>query len=248
MPITLTTVNDLKIAIAGYMQREPSVFIRTVGNNTFDLLLLACNNARLYAERLVDFELSRQDCKVTVSRDEGGSLAFATEIEDENTGVSIKKIVSPFVLHADGNTYPVELWSRKKWDDRVRRKALNVRPDDTTNSTNWWFAGSPFVIVQEGRTVYVAPVDVGMFPSEEFDLYFNVVSWLPKYATGDEDDFLLENCFDWMLFYSISQLNFYLKEDERVVLSDNVLKDTWNSVVKWNFELTDSSTDNANLD
>jgi len=248
MPLTLTTVADLKIAIAGYMQREPSVFVRTVGNSSLDLLLLACNNARLYAERLVDFEYSRQDCKVEVDIAEGGSLAFATEVDDENVGVDVKKIVTPFIPALDGTKFPVELWSRKKWNDKVRRKFELARPVDNFANLPQWFSVSPFVVVKEGRTVFVAPSDSSQFPTNPFDLHFNVVAWLPKYMDGTEDDFLIENCFDWMLFYSISQLNFYLKEDERVVLSANVLKDTWDSVIKWNSELSMNSTDDTNLD
>lgn len=245
-----TTVAELKIAIAGYMQREPSVFVRTVGNTSFDLLLQACNNARLHAERLVDFEYSRQDCKVEVDREDGGSLVFATEIEDENTGVNVKKIVSPFLQSQDLTRLPVELWSRKKWNDRTKRKVAGWQPRDNRMavSVSEMYALQPFVVVQEGRTVFAAPVNDEQFPTNPFDVYFNVVAWLPKYETGEEDDFLLEYAFDWMMFYSIHQLNFYLKEDERVMVSADVRKDTWDSLVKWNGELTMSTTDDTNLD
>ena len=246
--IFVTTVTQLKIAIAGYMQREPSVFVRTVGNASVDLLLFACNNARLHAERLVDFEYSRQDCKVEVDRTDGGSLAFATEVDDVNTGVSVKKIVSPFLPAQDGTRFPVELWSRKKWNDKVRRRLESFQPRDNRSTFPELFAQTPFVVVQEGRTVFVAPADETQFPTNPFDLYFNVVSWLPSYVTGSEDDFLLEFGLDWMLFYSIHQLNFYLKEDERVMVSSDVRRDTWDSLVKWNSELTMSSTDDTKLD
>lgn len=62
-----------------------------------------------------------------------------------------------------------------------------------------------------------------------------------------QTNFLLDYCFDFMLFRSIYTLNFYLKEDERVAISDRVMKEVWDNVIRWNGSIIGNSTDDANL-
>jgi len=87
------SANDLVTAVASFMGRERSTFIR----NGFDVLLQACNNARLYAERQIDFELSRVSIAIpNVSLANGGSLDDAVLFSDLSTPVSVKKIKKMF--------------------------------------------------------------------------------------------------------------------------------------------------------
>jgi hypothetical protein len=236
----------LKVTVAGFMQRDPTIFLRTVGATTVDLLLQAANNARLYAERKIDFELSKTDVDVpAVTLNDGGNLNNAVLHSDGTTPVRIKKIITPFIPMSNGHQYPVDLWDRKKWDDRVKARFEAARPTDTEDFA--FITDAPFVVIQSGNVVYVTPPDVSQFTST-FKLFFNVVAWLPTYEDGTENDFLLDNAFDWMMFYCISQLNFYLKEDERVAISEKMLADTWDSLVKWNNEMIMSSVDTTDLD
>lgn len=238
------TANLLKATVASFMQRDPAVFSRTVSSLTIDLLLQAANNARLYAERRIDFELSKVDVDIpAVDINNGGNLANAV-LHGTATAVAVKKIITPYLPMADGTQYPVDLWDRKKWDDRVKARYEKQRPTDPSMLVR--LTTAPFVVIQTGNTVFVAPNDASQFTTS-FTLYCNVVRWLPAYTAGTETDFLLDNCFDWMLFYCISQLNFYLKEDERVMISDKMLNDTWDSMVKWNNELIMSSVDTTDL-
>ena len=240
------TAAQLRTAVAGFMQRDPAVFVR----GDVDLLLVATNNARLYAERRVDFELSKVDVLVpNVDLLNGANITTAVLRSDGTTPVRIKKIITPFLGLNNGQgpaAYPVDLWTRKKWNDRVKARYEAARPTDTEDFA--FITDAPFVVIQDGNTVFVAPPDVSAFPINPFPLWFNVVQWLPPYVDGTENDFVLDNCFDWMMFYCISQLNFYLKEDERVSLSATMLKDTWDSLVTWNNELIKSATDDVDLD
>ena len=240
------TAAQLRTAVAGFMQRDTTVFVR----GDVDLLLVAVNNARLYAERRVDFELSKIDVVLpVVDLLNGADLSTAVLATDLTTPVRVKKIITPFIgLHggAGPGNYPVDLWSRKKWNDRVKMRWEAARPTDTEDYA--FITDAPFVVVQDGSLVFITPPDSSAFTVNPFPLWFNVVRWLDPYVDGTENDFLLDNCFDWMMFYCISQLNFFLKEDERVNLSAKMLADTWDSLVKWNNELIMSSVDDVDLD
>ncbi len=245
------TVNQLKVAVAGFMQRKLSDFSRTDTGTTVDLLLLACNNARLYAERKIDFELSRVDVQVTgVTLTGGGDLVNAKLVSNGTTAVSVKKIVTPYLANLNNDTYPVDLFDRKTWDMKMKRRFALAMPHDVTRPDQSFpvqLTNAPFSIIQVGTKVFVAPKDDKQFAAT-FTLYFDVVKWLTPYTAGTENDFLLDNCFDWMMFYCIYQLNFFLKEDERVQLSEKVLNDTFDAMVKWNTELIASMNDSTMLD
>src|SRR2546421_12229410 len=105
----MPSANDLMTSVASFMGRERSTFIR----NGFDVLLQACNNARLYAERMVDFELSRVSVEVpNVSLTDGGSLDNAVLHTDHSTPVNVKKIKKAFTTFVGNvNTFPIAFYS-----------------------------------------------------------------------------------------------------------------------------------------
>jgi len=315
-------------AVASFMGRDRSTFIR----NGFDVLLRACNNARLYAERFVDFELSRVSVEVpNVSIANGGSLDDAVLHSDHTTPVNVKKIKKSFVAFLGNvNTFPVSFYSRDKWLRRVQRNWERIRPVDpaiflsvANKSVEWWsqeYFGviQQFAVIQMGRQVYLVPADEKATGSDPFTLYFDVLQWLPDYGqepvigvassttagklvntvgdfinqdvkigmavtntttgasatitaiesgttldlnanifsagqsysilTADEDDFLLESCFDWLMYRAIWELNFYLKEDERVQISSALIGDAWNALRSYNENLIMQATDDVDLD
>lgn len=320
----MKTVNDLLTATAAFLGRDRSVFVK----NGFDCLLQAANNARLYAERAIDFELSRVSVKVpNVSITDGGSLANAVLLSDGVTSVSVKKITKAFVKYPGStDACPIAFYSRQKWLNRVQRKIEKLTPLDVTlympapvNWTNEAIIGAirQFSVIQSGNQVFLVPSDPTTFQANTTDLYFDVLRWLPSYGStvltglatstssgklvcntvnfitsgvrignevrngtdgtsalvtsvegvntltlsGDiftsgegftlniasENDFLLDSCFDWLMYRSVYELNFFLKEDDRVQISTNLISDAWNAMRSWNENLISQSVDDADL-
>lgn len=62
-----------------------------------------------------------------------------------------------------------------------------------------------------------------------------------------ESDFLLDFCSDWLMYAAIEQLNFFLKEDERVTLSERLVSRAWNGVLSWNDNLIRQEVENTEL-
>jgi hypothetical protein len=56
------------------------------------------------------------------------------------------------------------------------------------------------------------------------------------YTTGVDSDFFLEECRDWLMFRTIQELNFFIKEDQRVQLSQAIVQQAWEAVKSWNAE------------
>lgn len=186
----MATANDLMNSIAAFLGRDRSVFYKS----GVDCLLRAINNARLYAERKVDFELARVSVDVNnVSLTNGGSLDNAVLHSDGVTPVNVKKIKRPFVqfFSDTGNSYPIAFYSRDKWLRRVQRKVDRLTPLDvsffTPNPVNWTMeavmgAIRQFAVIQMGRTVYLVPADNKTWPTGTLTLFFDVFKWLPSYG------------------------------------------------------------------
>jgi hypothetical protein len=68
------------------------------------------------------------------------------------------------------------------------------------------------------------------------------------YVDATQTNFLLDYCFDFMMFRSIYELNFYLKEDSRVELSDKLMENIWDNVQKWNATIIGNTVSDNNLD
>lgn len=69
-----------------------------------------------------------------------------------------------------------------------------------------------------------------------------------QYVDGAQTNFLLDYCFDYMMFRTIYELNFYLKEDSRVELSDKLMESIWDNVQKWNYTIVGNTVNDGNLD
>lgn len=323
----MPTANDLLTAVASFMGRERSTFIK----NGHDVLLQAANNARLYAERMIDFELSRKMVDVpNVSLSTGGDLDDAVLHDNPSTPVNVKKIIRPFVTFAgQTNTFPIAFYSRNSWLRRVQRNWERIRPIDpaiffspANKSIEWWtqeYFGiiQQFACMQSARKIYLVPADEKAVGAETITMYFDVYAWLPNYGetefngtatatttnklidsaadfidegahvgmvvrntdnqteavvlavedtntlllnadifatdenyrimVANETDFLLESCFDWLLYRCVFELNFFVKEDERVGLSTQLMTDAWNAMRAWNENLISQSVDDSDL-
>jgi hypothetical protein len=68
-----------------------------------------------------------------------------------------------------------------------------------------------------------------------------------KVGTKVQEDFFLIECIDYMLYRTIQELNLFLKEDQRVVISANMMNDAWETVKSWNSRLA-YSNEQYNLD
>jgi hypothetical protein len=67
-------------------------------------------------------------------------------------------------------------------------------------------------------------------------------------VTPAQSQFLLDFCFDYMLFRTLFELNFFIKEDVRVNISEKLLSDIWENVIKWNATFIANTVDDVTLD
>jgi hypothetical protein len=234
-----TTLLNLKNAILSHMNRASASF----NQNSTDAVLRAINNAKDYAQRTLDFEYAREFAQLpNVSLLDGANLS-GLQIYNTATSVDCKSLERAYFRLTDGSgTIPVKMFSREQWAARQQRRYQHitslVNPQEVEP-----FNASEFGIVQYGRVVYPVPADQNVFGAATTTIYFDIIKWLPDFVNDNEESFLLTYCFDFMLFRSIFELNFFLKEDARVPLSKVLLDDIWNNIVNWNATIVGNSVD-----
>lgn len=60
---------------------------------------------------------------------------------------------------------------------------------------------------------------------------------MPRLVKEQDTNFLLDYGFDYIMYRSIVELNFFIKEDERFQVNTSMVSDTWNSLLAWDASL-----------
>lgn len=248
-------ITDFRKQVAGFMNRTEASFVV----NGYDLLARAVLKARMWAQRRHNFEFARMSVSLpSVSLAEGGLLSTAVNTQDVTEPVLVKIIERAFLPFQDDSAafFPIEIISRAAHMTRLKRRfsdAVTTRAYEATGTT----VPAQFAMVQQGERVYLIPPGGGAYGygTSAVNLRLDVVRFMPDYSFGniDEDDdvltdFFLEYCEDFMLLRSLVELNFFLKEDQRVPISAQAMEDSWKSVLAWDTSLVSGTSDDITLD
>lgn len=230
--------------LAGYMGREPSTFA-VYGVN---LLARAINQARKSAERQHRFECARESVVVRgVSLTDGGLLSSAVSVQEPGRRVSVRTIERAFLPFSDNSgQFLIEVVSRDADMREIGRHFKNVQTTDPRYILPGANAGT-FRLVRNNDRIYLSPFDQTS-ASASRDVYMDVVKWMPDYTKEEDSDFFLDHCEDYMLMRAVYQLNFMLKEDQRVTISAAAMKDAWETVLRVDNDAVSGSSDDASLD
>ena len=239
------TIGDLKKTIAAFTRRSQASY---QGENG-DSLMVAINHAKDFAQRGVDFERAFEEVQVTVADvNVGGNLKDAKRVRDLNLGVTVKTLRKAFLQTQTTEVFvPVEMISRQAYVDSLQRVtttssfSLQDRESDQLALSQV----RPLAIVLKGDDRFdVTPNDVAILGSVAgLAVRFDCVEWLPDFVSDNDSSFLLTYCYDFMMFRSIWELNFLLKEDQRFSISSTVLENTWQSVLEWNSKIVGNAVD-----
>lgn len=130
---------------------------------------------------------------------------------------------------------PLTLISGKALSDR-KRKMLDLGVRCLQNGRLWAPWGfnrwDPF-LYRENQTLYLCPV----FP-QPVEITLDVIQWMTPYGYEDTDstvtcDWLLEFGSDFLLYRAISELNVFLKEDDRLNISQSKMTEAWINLTAW---------------
>lgn len=208
-----------------------------------DVLLFAVNNAKKFAQRKHSFELNRLSATVSVSSTPtGGDLTTAVEY-GTSTPVVVKAIERAYLTDPNsGQSYPIPIVSRS-YDAYHMQKSIATGNFDTSIPSSQSLNSTDPKLIRQANKLYLSPS-----PESATTVYLDIVKWMPDYSDTVTEDFFLNECSDYMLYRSIVELNFFLKDDERVVVSQKKLDEVWDSVLAWDNCLIENASQDAAMD
>jgi hypothetical protein len=236
------TFANFKIFVAAYLNRDPASLI--IGG--VDILKEAINDAKRAGQREFDFpQLNKRafiqgwyyGTPITNAVDNPDSLTPTTVVV--NHIYAAWRYAS--LLRSDGitdyiRTQKYEFMSEKSMRDIIpaRNDALkepNILP--ITYKQRAYVRGTDFFLTGVTDKVWV---------------WIDVIAMLPDYSADADTDFFLTDYRDWMLIKTLECLNFYLKDDDRVQISNAQMNLKWNSVLAHANRIADGHDQANSLD
>jgi hypothetical protein len=225
------------------MQRDESVFV--VG--TTNLITQAANMARRFAERQHNFEMSKVQAQIASVHYTNGALLSTAKLRGTVTSVDVKAIEAAFLSFSDGSgEFPIEVMSRQKHVARIARHYEQARTTNRRESMPSPLAS--FTLVRYNDLVYITPGDATALGGTTVVLSMDVVQWLPPYVGDTDSDFFLNYCADYMLLGTVHMLNFMIKEDVRVPVSEKLMASSWQSLLCWDANIVMNAAEDVELD
>lgn len=243
------TFGDFKAVVASFMNRDVSDM-----ENVAPIVTQAINNAKRFIERQFDFEYLKDTCELTIDLSKGGSLDLVQPAMD------VKRVYCAVLHNTNGQTFPdgtirnftfpidikseqfhIELWKKKTQGGPW---ALSTNYNNVWNG-NYWHTNEHgyFYLYRRNRDLFLAPNTCLPNNPTSVDATLQVYKYSDLYVNDIDTDFMLKYCADYLLYRSVRELNYYLKEDSRVQISNSVMTEAFQSLIAWNASLANDDDD-----
>lgn len=219
-----------------YLNRSAASIVTDAAS---DLVLVAMNDARRWAQREYNFSMLEQQVFVELSMLQK-SMLTDFKATPSGTTVVVKRIDSMWeygttTVGATTVYYPTK-------EIRIRRRAslkklVPFDPNDTALSNP---TQADFVYVQGtniAHTNLTTPTWV----------MADAVVMLGEHAGGAVEDIFLTYHIDWLRWMTLANLNVWLKDSERTPIDANLLARSWDGVKQFDAQQA-VSTDDLSLD
>lgn len=238
---------ELQTTVAAYLHRDAGDFVF----GSVNILKGAINRARKYAEKRNEFDFTKVPARLSsVPLTTGALISTATDLSGNS--LSVKQIERAWTADGSYNKLQfLEFMDYQSYQNRLQRRGLNYFEGTLhplSNTTSAMSNPLPPTLMQHGERVYIMPEDQQIWGTSPVNLRLDVVRWMPDYSADADTDFFLTHGEDWMLYRSLIELQFYLKEDQRVQIGAAVMQEAWDTMLKWNASLVASKTQAYDLD
>jgi hypothetical protein len=222
-------VDNFKLLVSGFMNRDAGSFIL----NSIDCLLESINMAKLTAQRDQDFNVMKGRAFLVTNAD-GADFTTAATVTPGGIAVKVKRVRNAFTYSTTGGVYTRTAKFRWTTPESYEKDQL---PSVATTSSVYSPITQQFIYVDGSKLFLTAT-------AASTSLYLSSYNFLPDYVNGGAEDFFLDKGRDWMMLKTMQLLNFYLKEDQRVAISNSAVAAAWDSLLRYDNGL--SNFDGAN--
>lgn len=211
----MNNFGHIKDRLLGHLTRN-GLSMKTEGGT--DMVAAAINSALVYIQRKRDFEWNKHDIKVHCNPK--GNILTQAVLLDNNEKVQIKRINQAYGTSRPSLTGAAKVDYLSK-SSQVSRETYGGRCSLDLER-----------VIHSACDVFVQPT-----PNDPYDLYFEAVIWLPPFVNETDTNFLLTYGMDFMVYRSLQELNFYIKEDQRFSINMALLREAENGLIQWDMSL-----------
>lgn len=236
------TIANFKIKVAAYVNRDPASFVVS----GFDVLLDAINDAHRECQQRVNFARNFTTGFIATNAF-GVALSGAKTTPGGATAVSFRVVTSAW----EYVTSSVQYMKYKQIDFINEGDMKNFLPFADEYPLGWPSVVAPTTAQQATmkRRAYYRPGDGKIYLTGVSDLtsiWIEGYQMMPDYdAVTVTTDFILDNYHGWLLWATLQKLNGYLKEDQRVVISQSLLAQAWDVVMNDDSNIRENALQNA---
>jgi hypothetical protein len=243
--------SDFQAYVAAYINRPLSSFM-ILPTSGVSILTQAINDAKRAAQR--EFDFKQQQARGFISTSAFGADLSLTTVDPTATPpsyVNVMYVISAwrYATIATGPT-TYDYIRTQKYNFMVERDLRNIIPArmDALREPNTLPISYKQRVYVRGTTIYLTGIPNPITTGAPVNIWIDVMSWLPDYVNPTDTDFFITLYTDWFVIKVIQQLNFYLKEDQRIQISANIVLDKWNSVLAHQNRMNDGNDCGDNLD
>lgn len=232
-------VGDLKKVIAALCKKNgvPEDFM-VAGT---DLLLQALNNAKIEAEQLCDFELSKTIVDVPIDAYNGAELSEVA-IHGTDYTCNIKAIRDGGFRNSNGSYTQVGIMGLETYNALHRKGAMLLSDDDMTirypgDNPGQVNIYSERTLTVHGEFIYTEPRATE--PGTIYNAELNVLRWLGPYQDDSDEDFLTNYCHNYMQWAGVVEVNhltqqFVARQEGGLNAPKDLKERAWTAVMTWN--------------
>ena len=235
-------VADFKSRVAGFMSRNTADFVQ----GSVDQLLCAINDARRMAQQRYTFKRLSRDGFIRTSI-LGSDIALNGRVtpEDAGTLMVMKSIHGVYTFQSRSIPAGTFYERTSELDYRKERELYADLP-----------LGVPYASSQNN---HLTQTNTGrgiawmsgqsLYTNSDTANYYSVkcTELLPDLAGSESSDFFITNAEHWLVFAAAQILNGFIKEDQRVVISNAAMQTAWENFTQFDADVA-SSDDGLDLD
>jgi hypothetical protein len=256
-------INTLRDVLLSYMTRDD---LRSSGG--VDIPLVAINNAKRFLQRKYNFfyayfqlQLPNVDLVNGATLDPGVQWFNVNNPTNSAPGTlldvsgfkcgSLKRVWLP-LIGINQPFFPIEVISRETSVKALQRRIesnFGCLENSSHVGFNYAWARRYFSAVRMGNLIYIEPANLHWL-NQTYTMGMDSYVWFPDYdQTVWKKDFFLDYCADLLQYRAMEELNFFLKEDQRIPISQKKMESLWLDVMSWDAGLSNNATDSdATLD
>jgi hypothetical protein len=208
-------IGQIKRKVAALLKGTTYSSMESFVINGEDVLLMALNNARLFAEQGHDFESTKSLVQLIISSPQGADLDTATLLGTV-TPVKVKSVVNTALYNeVDGSLMPIDFRKR----DSVMAE---IRKNSRTDQTYFWGRYPPDFgieqqlvqfegireVMQYNRTIMLRP----MLASGSLTLAIEAYVWQNDYVNDGDTDYFTDHGYNYLIWQAVVEANYLAKE------------------------------------